>query len=190
MKCSRLVKLRQKMGFKNGFNVPPVGFAGGLSLWWDESIKVEVIFSSENLIDTVVQSVNTGVTARASWIYGTPYRQLKEEFWNWMTTHIQATDVPWFCGGDMNEIIWSHEKQGGTAFSSSRTRYLLNFISHANLIDLGFKGPKFTWRGTRNSHLIQERLDRGLVNITCKRSGQSPPLSIAWRLDLTTVLFS
>lgn len=53
MKCSRLEKLRQKMCFKNSFNVSPVGLAGGLSLWWDESTKVEVIFSSENLNDTV-----------------------------------------------------------------------------------------------------------------------------------------
>lgn len=32
------------------------------------------------------------------------------------------------------------------------------------LIDLGFNGPRFTWRGTRNNSLVQERLDQGLVN--------------------------
>ncbi|KAM0991343.1 hypothetical protein ACFX2C_009734 [Malus domestica] len=32
------------------------------------------------------------------------------------------------------------------------------------LIDLGFSGRKFTWRGTRNNSLVQERLDRGLVS--------------------------
>lgn len=32
------------------------------------------------------------------------------------------------------------------------------------LLDLGFSGPKFTWRGTRNGNLVQERLDRGLIN--------------------------
>ncbi|KAM1263059.1 hypothetical protein ACFX13_028777 [Malus domestica] len=32
------------------------------------------------------------------------------------------------------------------------------------LLDLGFVGPKFIWRATRNGDLVQERLDRGLIN--------------------------
>lgn len=31
-------------------------------------------------------------------------------------------------------------------------------------MDLGFNGPAFTWRGTRNGVLIEERLDQGLAN--------------------------
>lgn len=37
-------------------------------------------------------------------------------------------------------------------------------MDNMELIDQGFTGPKFTWRGTRNNSLVQERLDRGLVN--------------------------
>lgn len=32
------------------------------------------------------------------------------------------------------------------------------------LVDLRFSGPKFTWRGTQNGNLVQERLDCGMVN--------------------------
>lgn len=32
------------------------------------------------------------------------------------------------------------------------------------LIDLGFTGLKFTWRGTRNNSLVQKRLNRGLAD--------------------------
>lgn len=45
-----------------------------------------------------------------------------------------------------------------------KTRYLHNFIDKAGLIDLGFKGLCFTRPGTRNGELVEERLDRGLVN--------------------------
>ncbi|KAM2230344.1 hypothetical protein ACFX1S_014761 [Malus domestica] len=32
------------------------------------------------------------------------------------------------------------------------------------LIDLEFNGPQFTWRGTCNGTLVEERLDHGLIN--------------------------
>ena len=30
------------MGYSDGFNVASVGRAGGLSLWWDDSLKVKL----------------------------------------------------------------------------------------------------------------------------------------------------
>lgn len=39
-----------------------------------------------------------------------------------------------------------------------------HILDPSELIDLGFSGPRFTWRGMRNNALVQERLDRGLVN--------------------------
>ncbi|CAN6707535.1 unnamed protein product [Malus baccata var. baccata] len=46
----------------------------------------------------------------------------------------------------------------------NRPRYLEDFINHSNLMDLGFNGPPYTWRGMRNGDLVEERLDRGLIN--------------------------
>ena len=37
-------------------------------------------------------------------------------------------------------------------------------MNKAELMDMGFSGHKFTWRGTRNGQLVEVRLDRGLVN--------------------------
>ena len=68
------------------------------------------------------------------------------------------------CGGDLNEYLWDFEKLGECEGSHTRPRYLQEFMSHMGFIDLGFNGPRFTWRGTRNNQLVQERLDRGLVN--------------------------
>lgn len=31
------------MGYSNGFSVALVGRTGGLSLWWDDSVQVEII---------------------------------------------------------------------------------------------------------------------------------------------------
>ena len=43
--------VRRRMGYSNGFNVALVWRAGGLSLWWDDSLKVEVMESSKIFID-------------------------------------------------------------------------------------------------------------------------------------------
>ena len=72
--------------------------------------------------------------------------------------------MPWLCGGDLNEIFFGHEKQGGAA----RAQYLMNTFREATnycgLADLGFRGPKFTWYRGKNACLVQERLDRMLGN--------------------------
>ncbi|KAM1005496.1 hypothetical protein ACFX2A_002347 [Malus domestica] len=65
------------------------------------------------------------------------------------------------------------------------------------LIDLGFTSPKFTWHGTRNNSLVQERLDRGLVNggmwtknlfkfeaFWCKESGCKEIIERTWNMDV------
>lgn len=73
-------------------------------------------------------------------------------------------DRPWFYGGDLNEILWDFENEGGSQGSFSRPRYLQELIDRMELIDLGFSSPKFTWRVTRNNSLVQKQLDIGLVN--------------------------
>lgn len=73
--------------------------------------------------------------------------------------------TPWFCDLNLNEILWSHEKQGGTALSPNRQRFLQYFMDTVNFMDLGFCRSKYTWGAMRRSNeVVQERLDKGLVN--------------------------
>lgn len=46
----------------------------------------------------------------------------------------------------------------------NRPQYLADFMSLAQLIDLDFNGLAFTWRGSRNGELVEERLDKALAN--------------------------
>ncbi|KAM1019370.1 hypothetical protein ACFX15_040072 [Malus domestica] len=39
MKNHRIAAFRRTMGYDNGFDVPPVGLAGGLNLWWDNGME-------------------------------------------------------------------------------------------------------------------------------------------------------
>lgn len=162
---NRMERVRRSCNYQHGFCIPPIGTAGGLCLWWDTNINLEILSFSQNFIDTKVSDMTTGTQGRATWVYGTPYREEKEIFWNILELELQPMNLPWFCGGDFNEILWSFEKSGGQLYPPNRPRYLRDFMEKVALVDLGYNGSRFTWRARRqNDQFIQERLDRGLVN--------------------------
>lgn len=129
---------------------------------------MQVLFATKNIIHTSVREVGDCEWIHASWIYGTPYRAEKWEFWSWLSSVLNPIEGPWFFGGDMNEIMWEFEKHGGCDDFHTRPRFLQEFMTNMELLDLEFCGPKYNWRGTRNNGLVQERLDRGLVNGSCQ----------------------
>ncbi|CAL9004798.1 unnamed protein product [Prunus brigantina] len=165
MKDNALNAIRRRFGYRNFVHIDPVGNAGGLALWWDDGLDIQILTSSKHIIDTIV-ATNDGMNPhRATWVYGTPYREEKDSFWRKMNELRGDTGLPWLCAGDFNEILWSFEKSGGRDASVYQSRFLRQFMDNAGLIDLGFQGQKFTWRNNRfDGGLIQERLDRGLVS--------------------------
>ncbi|KAB2595306.1 hypothetical protein D8674_030756 [Pyrus ussuriensis x Pyrus communis] len=165
MKTHNVAALRRMMGYANGFDVPPVGTARGLSFWWDNGLKVRIPFSSNFVIDSYICLDASQRQFRVTWMYGTLYRDEKKEFWKWMETTFGPCDRSWLCEGDFNEFLWKDEKSGGHEVRINHHRYLLNFMISTKLFDLGFKGPKFTWRGTRAGQLMEERIDRCLINV-------------------------
>ena len=164
MKNHRICGVRRRMGYCNGFDVAPIGTAGGLSLWWDNTVTVNVLESSKHFIDARCNIVDSTISFRFTGVYETSYRAEKCDFWRGMVQHFAPDNIPWICGGDFNEFLWDHEKSGGVEVRYNRYRFLEEFMGKVDLLDLGFNGPKFTWRGTRNGQLVEARLDRGLVN--------------------------
>ncbi|KAB2600004.1 hypothetical protein D8674_010275 [Pyrus ussuriensis x Pyrus communis] len=164
MKDHRIIGVRRRLGYLHGFDVAPSGISGGLSLWWEDNLKVNIILSSKHIIDAVMRVKGQSQWCRFTGVYGTSYRAEKNLYWDWMVNHFTPTDIPWICGGDFNEFLWDHEKSGGVEVLYNRPRYLDEFMSSSLLMDLGFQGPAFTWRGMRRGDWVEERLDRVLAN--------------------------
>ncbi|CAN6725654.1 unnamed protein product [Malus baccata var. baccata] len=164
MKDHRIDGVRRIMGFKKGFNVPPVGRSGGLSIWWGEELEVNIQQSSKHVIDAWVRLVDDASWTRVTGVYGTAYREEKASFWEWMNHQFSPSSIPWLCGGDFNEFLWESEKSGGSQVLYNRPQYLATFLNTAELSDLHFHGSPFTWRGRCNGELVEERLDRALSN--------------------------
>lgn len=48
-------------------------------------------------------------------------------------------------GGDFNKILYTSEKLGGILVNNNKTTRFLDYLNYCQLLDLGFRGCKFTW---------------------------------------------
>lgn len=53
-KDEEVYKMYKGTDFKNYFAVPPEGLNGGLALSWKDSVDLEILYSSANVIDTKI----------------------------------------------------------------------------------------------------------------------------------------
>ncbi|KAL5551962.1 hypothetical protein UlMin_002138 [Ulmus minor] len=163
--CSKaqMERLRVRLGYTGMLTWEREGRSSGLCLLWSDSIHVQLLSGSRGHIDVQVTS-HDSTCWHFTGLYGNPDTSLRTQFWTLLKRLRDASSMPWLCGGDLNEILFGHEKQGG----ATRAQYLMNAFREAanycGLADLGFRGPKFTWNRGKNACLVQERLDRMLGN--------------------------
>ena len=62
--------------------------------------------------------------------------------------------------GDFNAYLCTDEKWGGGLPNYTAMKQFKYCLNECNLIDLGFKGPKYTWKRGR----VKERIDRCVCN--------------------------
>jgi hypothetical protein len=97
---------------------------------------------------------------RVTGIYGEPRWQDKFKTWEKIRELNQNNTLPWIIIGDFNEILYSHEKEGGNIRPQAFMDAFRDTLMDYGLEDLGFSGDVFTWKRGR----IRERLDRGVAN--------------------------
>lgn len=133
---------------------------------WKNEGGCKVIDSGNHFIYFEVENNQLG-RWRYTGFYGCLERGRSKESWNMLRSLAASSNSPWCVVGDFNDMMFVDEKRGGTV----QPQYLLNgfvdTINDCGLIDLGFKGEKFTCEKSRGKlNWIQEKLDRGLANKT------------------------
>jgi hypothetical protein len=68
----RVNNLKFRLGFTNCFLVDGTCKGGGLALYWDESLKLDIVLYVLHHIDTTVWSAEMNVGWRATFVYGEP----------------------------------------------------------------------------------------------------------------------
>ena len=159
---ARLEFLCDELLFDKKWIVQRVTRAGGLALLWKNSIDISVISSSLNHIDAIVNKGKDD-SWRFTGIYGFPEAGGKHETWEMLQRLNQQFVLPWVYAGDFNEILRGHEKLGGVLRRESEMVAFRDMVDECGLVDLGYVGHKFTWRGKRQGGLVLERLDRAFA---------------------------
>lgn len=151
--------------------VPAIGRSGGLWLLWDHNVNVTVMFKSRNVIHARVQQPH-----QPGWslvcVYGDAAHTRNKVIWETIKQIVDREGTVCVMG-DFNAIADMQEKYGGNPNNNSNNRIFKDFLFDTGLMDLGFKGPAYTWTNGKDTMTeIFQRLDR--IVVTTSWSQQFP----------------
>ncbi|KAL9690018.1 hypothetical protein QQ045_010411 [Rhodiola kirilowii] len=165
--ASRLEAVRKRLGFKHGFQVPRIGLAGGLALWWKEEVTLTILSYSKLHIDAMVEGEEI---VRVTLIYGEPVTVKRGVTWELLRRLNSQHNLPWILFGDFNEVCFGWEVKGGRVRGEWQMRAFREAMTDCGLTDLGFEGSAFTFSNRRiGQKEIKARLDRMIANNEWRR---------------------
>lgn len=151
------LKRRLKMDHKEV--VESDGRSGGLLLLWKKEVVISLRHKTLNYIDAFVGSGQENMW-RLTGMYGEARWRDKHLTWQRLRELRAVCDMPWMVLGDLNEIMYPFEKEGGNVRPERYMQAFRDAVQDCNLTDFGYVGDRYTWqRGN-----IRERLDRALTN--------------------------
>lgn len=161
----RLERVRRRLRFHSMFCVEARGRSGGLGLFWNKNVQIQILMSTQNYIHTVILFIETGKEYDCSFVYGNPIFQQRRNLWSRILRLQTDRDRPWCVMGDLNEFLSHFEKDGIRPHNEGRAELFRDFLNEAELQDLDLKGCRFTWSSNpRNGIVVREKLDRVLIN--------------------------
>lgn len=89
------------------------GRSGGLVLFWNNNINVRRLALDPMFIDVKIEDSNNNSAWRLTGMYGEFRWANKHLTWSRMRQLHQSQNLPWLLVGDLNEIQFLHEKEGG-----------------------------------------------------------------------------
>ena len=170
-------RICQKLGFENSFRIDAVGQSGGIWLLWRSKVGlVEIMESSNQFIHARVGEGSDRFHLVV--VYAAPTTSRRSGLWDQLAGVIEGIVEPVFVGGDFNTIVRLDERTGGNGRLSQDSLAFGEWINGLSLIDMGFKGGRFTWRrGRTQSTFIAKRLDRVLCNAQARLKWQEAVVS-------------
>lgn len=96
-------------------------------------------------------------------VYAAPTVSRRSGLWKKLREVVSSITEPVVIGGDFNTIVRLDERTGGNGQLSPDLLSFGDWINELSLIDMGFRGNRFTWRrGRKESTFIAKWLDRVL----------------------------
>ncbi|KAL9669679.1 hypothetical protein QQ045_007226 [Rhodiola kirilowii] len=158
--CNCCELIRVKLGFDCCFAVPACGRSGGLVLLWNNSTDVSVVSYSDFHIDFILKYK---VYVHITLFYGHPRTSLRYKSWRLLRKLRELIRLPWCVIGDFNEICNFSETTSRNLSRCVNMELFRNVLLDCGLMDLGYKGSKFTFSNRRQGLAeVECRLDRAV----------------------------
>ncbi|XP_072056375.1 uncharacterized protein [Arachis hypogaea] len=142
---------------------------------WKDGCDIKVTSSSSFYIQAIVKDAANDVEWSIIGVHLSCSEQVRSAQFQEISVMMEQNQGGIAILGDFNSITTPEEKDGGGDTPlSSMTAFNL-FIGDNDLVDLGMIGRQYTWSNRRaGNELIQERLDRVLVNAELLQSFCQP----------------
>jgi hypothetical protein len=88
--------LRWRLGLRNVITFKEEGKGGGLALFWEDSIQVELFKMGTNHIDVTICNMPDANKWRCTFVYGEPRAQDRHLMWDLLRRIKPCTCEPWF----------------------------------------------------------------------------------------------
>lgn len=108
---SRAENLASSLGFNNSYGVSSSGRSGGIVLYWNDEIKIEVLGYAKYHIDTSIAELGTGPW-RLTCVYGEAQVSERYQTWDTLRSLAGTSGLPWLAIGDFNEVVHQSEHDG------------------------------------------------------------------------------
>nr|XP_016515200.1 PREDICTED: uncharacterized protein LOC107831916 [Nicotiana tabacum] len=161
-------KLTEELHFDMLIQSPTVGLSGGIVMIWKEDcVTVDEVSTTPQGIHAMVKVLPSHTLWLFSAIYASTILADRKLLWDSLVTISKSNTGNWFIGEEFNEVVKARDKFGGNPINLSRSNLFWNCLNECRLVDLGYKGSKYTWTNKRyknRSSLILERIDRCFAN--------------------------
>jgi hypothetical protein len=161
----RVGSLRFRIGLNKLFVVDGQGKGGGVGLFWDDSISINILSYGLHYIDTLIWDVEHHAHWRSTFVYSESRTQVRADMWKLLEHLKPISSTPWLLISDFNEALWSFEHLSARKWSEQQMAAFQDTLAHCDVHDLGFIGVPWTFdnkqRGDRN---VRVRLDRAVAS--------------------------
>jgi hypothetical protein len=139
-----------------------LGRSGGLGIFWNNEIKIELLPYSQYHIDAVV-TTSDSVPWRLTCVYGEAQGNERHKTWDMLKFIKASNPLPWLCIGDFNEVLLREEHMGVNVRSNTQIKAFRETVDVCELMDLGFIGLPWTFeKKVAGGSYCRVRLDRAL----------------------------
>jgi hypothetical protein len=163
-KNEKIRKFQTRLGLKGFVGKDSDGLSGGLALYWNENLEVNVNDVTDRYIDAFVRISPDDPLWHLTCVYGEPRTENCHCMWSHIMDLNSRYDLPWCMLGDFNEALWAFEHFSFTPRPEQQMLAFCDTLELCELVDLGFSGIPFTYDNRRRGRSnVKVRLDRVVV---------------------------